>query len=260
MVKLWLCAIALVVLSCGESARERGGTSANVASSVLPLSAANSYRAMVYTETFGRRFALPSSGFQTLDTGLQAVVIRVVERSGDHPGCFLDLYLDDSLDLAFPEGSEGVVSYPDDENPFFFVHGSSPLGVEEHRWDAMLGSFHTAACRSGSKGCSAEVGGPYAYFRKLVPGVALQTYRMMCDQLDPQQGPTEMWLLRSGQDRTALDPQTRNESGTYRFSMPSELFEHAAPRIRQAVKFYADRPLGPKLPRGQFSVPAAKAR
>jgi hypothetical protein len=214
-----------------------------------------SYRAMVYSEAFAQRFALPKAGVQPLDKGLLAVVLRIVERPDDHPGCFLDLYLDDSLDLAFPEGSEGVMSRPDDENPFFFVRGVEALATEDHRWNAQLGSFHAVACHKTPESCMDEQSGPYAYARHLLPGVALQTYAPSCNVLDPQQGPTEIWLLRAGRDVKDLYPGSTDETGLYRFAMPAALFEHAAPRVRQAVKVYEDRPLGRQASRGQFTVP-----
>jgi len=253
----WSATVLVVLFGCRQQPQANATSQATAQQSALP-GQAQSYRAMVYTDKFQQRFSLPSAGVQPLDPGLHAVVIRVVERPGEHPGCFLDLYLDDSLDLAFPEGSEGVISYPDDVNPFFFVRGAGSLGVEDHRWDAMLGSFHTKACSSGAKACVEEVGAPHAYFRQLVTGVALHTYRLMCDMFDPRLGATEMWMLRSGQDRAALDAQSTNEAATYRFAMPAALFEHAAPRIRQAIQYYANTPVGPEPPRGRFSIPARR--
>jgi hypothetical protein len=188
---------------------------------------------------------------------LLAVVLRVVERPGDLPGCFLDLYLDDSLELAFPEGTEGVMSRPDDENPFFFVRGASALAGEDRRWNAHLGSFHAVACRKTPQSCMDEQSGPYAYVRHLVPGIALQTYAPSCTVLDPTQGPTEMWLLRAGRDAKDLYAGSSDPSATYRFAMPAPLFEHAARRVREAVKAYEDHPLGQR-PRGQFTVQGTK--
>ena len=215
-----------------------------------------SYRAMVYSAVLAERFSLPKGGVQPLDAGLLAVALRVVERPGDHPRCFLDLYLDDNLELAFPEGTEGVMSRPDDENPFFFVRGVSELAAEDRRWNAQLGSFHAVACRKTPQSCMDEQSGPYAYARHLVPGVSLQTYAPSCNVLDPQQ-PTEMWLLRAGRDAKDLYAGSSDESATYRFAMPVALFEHAAQRVRQAVKVYEERPLGQQQQRGQFTVPGA---
>lgn len=245
-----------LMVACGQ--RE---TMADPASppSVQSLNGPRSFRAMVFSQAFGQRFSLPTGGVQPLDAGLQAVVLRVVQRSGDHPDCYLDLYVDDSLDLAFPEGSEGMLGRPDDENPFFFVHDMTPLGAEEHRWDRMLGSFHAVACRKSRDNCRvSEQAGPYAYARHLVPGIALQTYSLSCNAFEPKNGPTEMWLLRAGRDAKELYPLSTDASATYRFAMPIALFEHAAPRVRQAIKYYEDNPVGPEPARGEFSVPGRR--
>ena len=61
--------------------------------------------------------------------------------------------------------------------------------------------------------------------------------------------------MRAGRDVKDLHPGSTDETGTHRFAMPAALFEHAAPRVRQAVKVYEDRPLGRQAPRGQFTLP-----
>jgi len=212
-----------------------------------------SYRAMIYSAAFAERFSMPKGGVQPLDAGLQAVVLRVLERFGDVPTCYLDFYVDATLDLAFPEGSEGTMVRADDENPLFFAR--SLEGPEDHRWDPMLGSFHAVACRKTPGDCLFQEGGPFAYSRHLLPGVAFQTYPIMCSALDPKHGPTEMWLLRAGRDAKELYAGSTDEGATYRFSMPAALFEHAAARTRQAMKVYEDGPLPKEPERGNFTVP-----
>jgi len=214
------------------------------------------FRGMVYTAQLAARFSLPAEGVRSLDPGLQAIVIRVVHRPGDHPDCFLDLYLDDDLEVSFPDGSEGVMARPDDVNPFFFVAGEENLRAEDRRWNSMVASFHSVACRNGSDHCKVdEEIGPYAYARHLFPGVALQTYRPLCSAFDPANGPTELWILRNGYDRQALDATAKSTEGTYRFRMPAELFELAAPSVLRAIQHYAEHPQGPAPPRGKFRVP-----
>lgn len=214
-----------------------------------------SYRAMVYSAAFAERFSLLKSDAQPLDPGLLAVVLRIVERPGDTPRCRLDFYLDDTLDLAFPEGSEGVFLRPDDEDPFFFMSDAKLLGPENHRWDAQLGSFHAVACRKKPQDCMLQEGPPYAFVRHLVPGVALQTYEVMCSAFDPKHGPTEMWLLRAGHDSRDLYAGSTDDRATYRFALPIGLFELAAPRVRQAMSSYEAGPLPRQSERGKFDVP-----
>jgi hypothetical protein len=243
-----------LLIACGPRATAKAP--AEALRPIAHKAAPASYRAMVYSSALAERFALPKGGVQSLDAGLQAVVLRIVERAGEHPSCYLDLYVDDKLDLAFPEGSEGVAGRPDYENPFFFVRGAENLAAEDHRWNTQLGSFHSVGCRKTPNNCGVdEQSGPYAYSRRLIPGVALQTYAPLCSSLDPKNGPTEMWLLRAGRDAKDLNTASTDETATYRFAMPIALFEHAADRVRQAVNFHDDHPLVRQSPRGQFSVP-----
>jgi hypothetical protein len=119
---------------------------------------------MVYSAALAQRFGLPESGIEPLDPGVGAIVLRIVQRApSDEPKCDLDIYLDDSLDLAYPTGSEGVMVRPDDENPLFFASGD--LAPEEHRWDAMFGNYHSVACiTTRKKECMTNGGGPNASY------------------------------------------------------------------------------------------------
>jgi hypothetical protein len=237
--RLAVLLVLLFVCSCSQS----GGQS-------------RSYRAAVYTDSFATRFGLPENGVHALDVGLHAVALRVVERAHEPPSCSIDLYLDDNLDLAYPAGSEGVQHYDDDEDPLFFVRKTSGMGRVTFRWDAELGNFHSVACRMQPRrrNCIFEQGGPAAFSRHLVPGVALVTYELMCSVFEPTRGPSEIWLVREGRDSNALDLVGADETGTYRFAIPQELLEHAADRIRRAIHVYDKLiPEGPT--RGEFSSP-----
>jgi hypothetical protein len=217
------------------------------------------FRGMVYSEDFARKFEAPAAGIRALDPGLQAVVVRVVQAAGEYPECLLDLYLDDSLDLAFPAGDEGIMTRPEAENPIFFVRSEKVLGVESTRWSAMLGSFHAVRCRTGHENCAVtEQGGPIAYARHLIPGLALQTYRLMCSAFDPTNGPVEMWIQRRGHEADTVDVTKADldRDGNFRFAIPADLLEHAAPRTREAMKAFS-QVLKPEPPRGLYTVPPA---
>lgn len=177
-----------------------------------------------------------------------------MERSGTPPLCFLDLYLDDKLDLAFPDGSEGMQSYDDDEDPLFFVQRGKDMGETGDRWIKGFGSFQATACRKAPGNCLRQVDSPAAFSRHLLQGLSLQTYNLLCDSFDPKHGPTEMWLLRAGRDPKELYAQSTEETATYRFAMPAALFEYATSRTRGAMRVY-DKPLLPERERGRFSVP-----
>jgi hypothetical protein len=216
---------------------------------------------MVYSDAFAKKFQAPTEGVRPLDPGLQAVVVRVVQKPGDHPDCLLDLYLDDNLELAFPAGDEGLTGRADEDNPLFFVRTEEQLGAQALRWNLMLGSFHSVACRTGNGDCKVkQQTGPIAYVRHLVPGIAFQSYNLMCHAFQSDKGPVEMWILRSGHEQDTVDVRKADadKDATYRFAIPADLLEHVAGRIAQAVKYYDDTPLGPKPPRGLYTVPRRK--
>lgn len=209
---------------------------------------------MVYSASTAERFSLPKGGIEALDPGVNAIVLRVVQRTpADAPVCNLDFYLDDSLDIAYPIGTEGVMNHPDDENPFFFASGD--LGPEARRWSAMLGNYHATSCLEKPKSCMSQGSGPSAFVRHLIPGLALQTYVVICDALDAENGPTEMWILREGRDTKDVQDLRGDPSATFRFKVPFSLIQHSAPRIREAVRFYETDTSGPEPARGRFTVP-----
>ena len=122
MVKYNILSSALALLACNPLSASH--------ESVAPPSTEKvdnpgSYRAMVYSEAFGKRFSLPAGGITAASIQVyKAVVVRVVQRTGGEPGCYLDLYVDDfPINPHVPRGwcSEGLSYRPDDEDPFFFV-------------------------------------------------------------------------------------------------------------------------------------------
>jgi hypothetical protein len=59
-----------------------------------------------YTGDFAKRFGLPPSN-EPPPTGAQAVAWRVVPYNREKQSCFLDVYLDESIPLIFPEAEHG---------------------------------------------------------------------------------------------------------------------------------------------------------
>lgn len=241
----------LLFLSVGCS----GASKASQPSPPPPAKRSELFRAMVYSAEFGQRFALPKGGVETLDPGVQAIALRVVQRPGGAPDCFLDFYLDDTLDVAYPEGSEGVMIHPDEEDPRFFVHDPALFGPEGERWNEMLGNYHSVACHQTPKKCMFDGGGPYSFVRHVVPGISLQTYAPICSALEPENGPSEMWLLRQGRDVKDVQDMAGDPSATFRFKVPFSLIEHAAPRVREGVRYFENTQQTSEPPRGTFTVP-----
>jgi ATP-binding cassette subfamily B protein len=78
------------------------------------------------------------AGAQPLDSGRQAVAVRVVQPVGEPPGCFLDLHLDDTLDLAFPEGDAGIQLRRDFTQTVLTTRERG----EVYRWPTVAGLRH----------------------------------------------------------------------------------------------------------------------
>lgn len=63
-----------------------------------------------YSAGFAKRFGLPSLNEQP-PTGVEAIAFRVERYPGDRSNCFLDLYLDETIPVLFPEGEVGFNSH-----------------------------------------------------------------------------------------------------------------------------------------------------
>jgi hypothetical protein len=59
-----------------------------------------------YTPEFAKRFGLPPSN-EPPPTGAEAVAWRVESYRKDHQACFLDVYVNDTIDLTLPESEVG---------------------------------------------------------------------------------------------------------------------------------------------------------
>ena len=207
------------------------------------------FRTMVYTREFAERFKLPAGAVETLDVGVHAIAYRVVKDVGSAPYCSLDLYLDDKLELDYPPGEQGIRAYPDAENPLFFDQSV------DREWERARANFHTLGCRSTGR-CVTQTSSGSAHWRHLVPGVALQSHRIMCTMFDPgETGPTEVWLLRAGVDKKhVVDIMHADGSGVLAVKIPERLLKHAVPHTRKAIAFFSDPP-PPDRPVGAFEVP-----
>ena len=209
-------------------------------------------RTIVYTQEFAARYGLPKDGIEKLQPGIHAIAYRVVRDIGEPPYCSLDFYLDDSLDLDYPDGEQGTRTSPDAENPLFF-----DLKVDKS-WERARANLHTLGCRTKGK-CVTQTSSASAFWRHLRPGIALQSHRMLCTMFDPAEtGPTEMWLLRSGVDKQkVIDVMHADGEGVFAFRIPERLLRHAAPHTRKAIQYFS-KPLPPEKPVGGFEVPPSK--
>jgi hypothetical protein len=193
---------------------------------------------MVYSADFAKRFGLSDRGvYKFGGDGLQAITLRVVQRIGSPPSCLLDLYVDDSLDVVYPDGSEGKRVQEDISDPLFFVKDEvgQNVGPMQRRWNDTSLSFHSEECYRSPRDCLVEGGAPEAFYRSLLPALSLLTYELTCYAFDPKYGPADIWLLRSGHDARALNVRSTDTAATRRYSVPLELLKHAAPRTRDAA-------------------------
>jgi hypothetical protein len=90
------------------------------------------FLALVYSETFGRRFQLPALGVYPLDPGLQAVAVRVATEPGWGTFC----YLDDSIAFAYPAGTAGRWLDSATSGVMFFAEhlNEKALTIQRERW------------------------------------------------------------------------------------------------------------------------------
>lgn len=212
------------------------------------------YRALVYTKPFALRFALPVQPARDLGEGVHAIALRVI----DEPSltvCSLDLYLDDSIQFAYPSGNEGRLSDLRPEvGPLFFAGklGHEDLRASLTRFADQRIVYRSEVYDEQQKKGVLQSGPISAFYRGLLPNLNVVEYALTCDALDPVNAPAELWLLRAGHDGTELNPNAPSKDVAHRVSIPSALLKEAA----QATKRAAQQPVNLKdPPPPEFSVP-----
>jgi hypothetical protein len=234
-------------------------------SQTVPASAESplDFRSLVYSASFAQRFRLPARGVEKLETGLQAVALRVSDSSERGPSCGLDLYLDESAYVAYPEGSEGraddtrKMDRPGALGLFYqIVADDSTRESLFHRWAEPRGVFQ--ARNSAGTLEEFQVFPPESFYRSIVEGLNVVSFEVICTVLRADSGSVEARLLRTGRSPEELKPTESNDAVTQRFIIPARLLKHAKRAIAKAADAQTDltRIKSPRaIPEPAYSLP-----
>lgn len=254
-----MLACAGAILCCGRAPAKR--EPAPVAAKSGP---GLDFRAIVYSGAFAKRFGVPAQGIEQLDPGLQAVALRISDSPETGALCAVDLYLDDSVDFDYPEGSQRRADdirahgRPNALGLFYQVNKDETTRDEMTRWwQEPRGMFRT-------KNAFGAVGefqslALESYYRSFVPELSIATFEVICTVLlGVEGGSVEVWLLRRGQDAEGLNPTSVDDSVARKLVLPARLLKHAAPATIAASKLQADPthlPIESAARAGAYSIP-----
>lgn len=213
------------------------------------------YRALVYTEAFRARFSLASSGVRTLQPGLQAITLRVIDAPYAGRQCFLDVYLDGTVEFDYPEGDAGRLEDVQPYGRMFFARQLSDADSKfvAERWHKPRFVYRSKDHDEHAKRGVRERGGIVGYDRAIAPGLSVVTLAVSQRTLDPDHAPAHLYLLRAGQAATALDETAPNDEHVYVFNVPASLLRDAATATREAARGGTGEAAALQLP--EFSVP-----
>jgi hypothetical protein len=203
------------------------------------------FRSLVYSTTFARRFGLPARGVESLDSGLQAVALRISDSPETGALCAVDLYLDDSVDFDFPTGSERRADdtrarrRPNALGLFYQVASDAASRAElTDWWQQPRGLFRTRDAR-GALGEFQSLA-LESYYRSPVRDLSIVTFEVICTVLLADGGSVEAWLLRAGQKSEDLNPASVTDSIARRLMLPGRLLKYAKTAIIAASTIQAD--------------------
>lgn len=198
------------------------------------------FRSVVYSKAFQQRFSLPQAGVYELDPGLHAIALRVITVPFWEQNCFLDVYVDSTLDLDYPPGTSG--RYGDDwvYGLMFFAADSPDSDSAAHRTRWLDGGprwmIRSTGYRRGAERHGIIADGPLdAYDRDILPGLSVVTIHQTSAALTTDHGPAQLWLRRRGQPQ--IDERAPNPEHAYGFSIPETLLRHAAQAVSHAGRF-----------------------
>jgi hypothetical protein len=200
------------------------------------------FRSLVYSADFATRFHLPPKGIVSLGSGMQAVVLRI----SDDPAaaqCVVDVYLDDTADFAYPEGSEGRVDDMGRDADGALSFFSQSLADQDtqvalsQRWQAPR-----ALIRSKDKNGVVEkfqVWPIASYYRHIVSDLNVVSLNVVCSTLLSDSGQVELWLLRANKDPAEMSAEISSEVAQ-RYEIPARLVMYAREPVKNAMEAQAD--------------------
>lgn len=243
---LFVCLLCLAACSRDRAKPERERKSAD-----------RDFRTVVYTDEFRRRFSLEEAGNAPLAPGLQAIAIRLQHSPYHGPECFIDLYLDDSIDFDYPEGSSGSFEDTSAYGAMFFANGLSSADSKaiHARWTKPRWKYRSLSYGKEPKRGVMESGPIDAYVRNLLPDLNLVTMRVVPWLFKPDQGPAELLLLRKDSPPSALDAAPPNPDQIITLPVPDAIVRHAAPAMQIAGRNPALPGPSGEFPKATFSLP-----
>lgn len=191
-----------------------------------------------YTREFAERFGLPAPQGEAPKDGILAIEFRVHQHWGHE--CVLNVYLDNKLNLAYPEGEIG------------FIYREKQLLQNLGDWKRLEDRKYTLSYDHKYNGKTVLSSADYVhrksgfaddlsirhYRKHFLPDVAYVSLWLPCSfpaKIVSRRSPMLLWLEKQGgKDYTK---QLRYEPGDfYRFRIPLDFFERLAPH---AAKAYA---------------------
>jgi hypothetical protein len=225
---LLLVVIASAIAAACESKVKEGSRGSSAAS--------DEFRALVYSKGFAERFHLPASDSVVLDPGVLAIAIQVYRDPSLNKTCLLSLYLDDSVPVAYPAGTQSrSADRRPQTGPLFFANklNDSDALVQLERSRDVRVLFKSRNYSEAQKEGVVDSGPIESHYRDILPGLNVVEYVPICISLDPKYAPADIWLLRDGREST--DVASFVPTNTIRIAIPESLMQVAASATMRAA-------------------------
>jgi hypothetical protein len=152
----------------------------------------------------------------------------------------VDLYLDDSVDFAYPDGTEGNfndlrIGAPSSALSFFteaLADEDAQVALED-RWRSPRALFRSKDKNGSVK--EFQSGPVESFFRNVGSRLHLVSFDTVCSVLLVDSGEVELWLLRTGNDPAGLSPTVVTDTVARRFVVPARLLRHTHDEIAKAA-------------------------
>lgn len=210
------------------------------------IAVSESFRSLVYSQSFAQRFHLPAKGVTSLEAGLHALALRISDPSVDRGRCSIDLFLDDTVNFAYPEGTEGSINdirstAVSDGALRFFAEAVADQDTQvalASRWQVPKTVFRSKNADGSLK--QFQIWPVESFYRGVASELNLVSFDVICSILLADSEEVELWLLRAGKNSEELSPTGVNDALAQRFVVPARLLKHSHGAIARAVKMQTD--------------------
>jgi len=212
-----------------------------------------------YSAAFAKRFGLPPLN-EPPPTGAEAVAFRVERYPGDRSNCFLDLYLDDTVPVLFPEGESGFsssylgyflstrgrkeVEQSTSVRPSYTMRSGSfdseLFAVMELRTERERRTFPIKRHLNGDQ-FRVTLNGPLdidQYRKHVVPGLSYLSLGVVCGLPVPDKGPGGVAVVRIG-------------GSTHDILFPVPFLKRVQRQVRERVELPFERQYPKMFPKSQ---------